>query len=106
MSILDDFLAQNLEPNYGDDDDINITPPRVPDYHRNDENLNDLLIFGESKENDAESSPPPSQPRPQYTQTQKSPPKQQREKKTQPTKTSPSEARHKKKINGSKISVG
>ena len=85
MSILDDFLAQNLEPNYGDDD-INITPPRVPDYHRNDENLNDLLIFGESKENDAESSPPPSQPTPQYTQTQKSPPKQQREKKTSPPK--------------------
>ena len=77
MSILDDSLAQYPEPNYGDDDDI--TPPRTPDYRCNDDNLNDLVIFGQSEENDAESSPPPSQRRPRYTQTPKSPPKQQRE---------------------------
>ena len=61
MSILDDSLAQYPEPNYGDDDDI--TPPRTPDYRRNDDNLNDLVIFGQSEEYDAESSPPPSQTR-------------------------------------------
>ena len=55
MSILDDSLAQYPEPNYGDDDDI--TPPRTPDYRCNDDNLNDLVIFGESEENDAESRP-------------------------------------------------
>ena len=81
MSILDDSLAQYPEPNDGDDDDMNITPPiaRTPDYRRNDDNLNDLVIFGQSEENDAESSPPPPQPRPRYTQTPKSPPNQQRE---------------------------
>ena len=73
-------LVQYFEPCNGKDDDINIMPPKTPDYH-DDENLNDseMFKFERSKENDADSFPPQSQPRPQYTQTPKSLPKQQRE---------------------------
>ena len=45
MSHVDDSLAQYLEPSYGENDEIDITPPRTPEFRCNTDN--DILFLSE-----------------------------------------------------------
>lgn len=77
-------MAQYLEPSFGESDETDISPPRTPELRLDTDNdlMNDQVLLDHDMQNentDTENSPPPSQPRPRYTnqQNKKSPQKQE-----------------------------
>ena len=77
-------MAQYLEPSFGESDETDISPPRTPELRLDTDNdlMNDQVLLDRDTQNentDTENSPPPSQPRPRYTnqQNKKSPQKQE-----------------------------
>ena len=75
-------MAQYLEPSLGESDETDITPPRTPEIRLDTDNdlMSDQVLLDHDMQNentDTENSPPPSQPRPRYTnqQNMKSPQK-------------------------------
>ena len=72
MTHVDDSMAQYLEPSFGESDETDIMPPRMPELRLDPNNdvMSDQLVLDHGMRNqntDRENSTPPSQPQPRYT---------------------------------------
>ena len=83
-SHLDYSMAQYLEPSFGESDETDISPPGTPELRLDTDNdlMNDQVLLDhdmQNKNTDTVNSPPPSHPRPRYTNQQykKNPQKQE-----------------------------
>ena len=76
MNFLDDSLAQYFTQRNDIEDANDMQPPKMPDYHLNDDNI-DLEMSDQNEEINEEQNPPPSQPRP--AKDNQSPPNRQKE---------------------------
>ena len=99
MNALDNSLAQYLTPWNGVNDENDIPPPKMPNYHPNDDNL-DLEMSDQNEERYEEQGPPATI----TTQTGKEypqPTKQAKRTREGSAKTRPRKTRPKEKVCGS-----